>query len=192
MDLNVGYVVGKMAFHLKTDMYTAAKKRGVENVQAIQERVWKRHKYADAVVVCEGVRFDVHRSTLSAASSVFEAAFDSHMKEGQDAVYEIQASTPVVVEGFLQFLHTGSENVAEEGLVDLFDLAVQYDVNPLIAIVASKLCRNITVENVQVRARALKLYREKLWHCGRRSALHCRIAPLSNCSSLKGCLLRRG
>ena len=104
MDVNFGYVVEKMTFHSKTDMDTASKKQGVENVQAIQERVWKRLKYTDAAVVCEGVRFDVHRSTLSAASSVFEAAFDSHMKEGQDAVYEIQASTPVVVEGFLQFL----------------------------------------------------------------------------------------
>jgi len=32
----------------------------------------------------------------------------------------------------------------------------------LIAIAASKLCRNVTVENVQLRARALKLYREKV------------------------------
>merc|ERR1711918_17155 len=52
-------------------------KRGRDAVCDVQERAWKQRKFSDAEIVCAGVRTAVHRSTLCAASPVFDAAFSS-------------------------------------------------------------------------------------------------------------------
>lgn len=138
------------------------RKRCSSNVLAVQDRVWKRRRFTDAVVTCGDKSFEVHRSTLSAASVVFEAAFESPMKEGGAAAYEIKDSTPAAVEGLLSFLYTGFFNVPDAELAGLLHLAVQYEIEDLVAIVARHLLEDLTPENVQDRARALKLHRQKV------------------------------
>lgn len=128
----------------------------------VQERVWKKRRFTDAVVVCEGQRFDVYRATLSAASSVFEAAFESPMKEGETSLYEIRDSTPAAVEALLFFLHTGKMVVPEADLVPLLHLAVQYEVDELPGRAAAALLDNLSASNVQDRASALKLHQSKV------------------------------
>eukprot|EP00746_Dinoflagellata_sp_MGD_P081924 gnl/MRDRNA2_/MRDRNA2_32547_c0_seq1.p1 gnl/MRDRNA2_/MRDRNA2_32547_c0~~gnl/MRDRNA2_/MRDRNA2_32547_c0_seq1.p1 ORF type:complete len:232 (-),score=18.96 gnl/MRDRNA2_/MRDRNA2_32547_c0_seq1:261-956(-) len=128
------------------------------NVVAVQERVWKERKFTDAVVVCDGQRFDVYRATLSAASPVFEVAFSSNMEEGRSAVYNIKESTPAAVESMLRFIYTGSISVmvSEDDVAPLFDLAIQYGLQELANDCASKLIVNVTKQNVHARTQLLK------------------------------------
>jgi len=132
------------------------------NVLNVQERVWKQRKFTDALVICAGERFEAHRSTLSAASPVFEAAFASSMLEGLHAQYEIKDSTPQAVEGMLRFIYTGCTDVSDTELCPLLDLAVQYDLGELANATARRMLVSVAVENVCAYVQTLKRHHEKM------------------------------
>eukprot|EP00929_Paragymnodinium_shiwhaense_P091254 TRINITY_DN51277_c0_g1_i1.p1 TRINITY_DN51277_c0_g1~~TRINITY_DN51277_c0_g1_i1.p1 ORF type:complete len:264 (-),score=43.61 TRINITY_DN51277_c0_g1_i1:125-916(-) len=142
--------------------YTANSLKRPAYVCAIQERAWKQRKFTDAVVVCNGQRFDVHRATLSAASPVFDAAFSCGMTEGAFATYEIQQSTAAAVEAMLFFMYNGSIAVPPEELPQLLELAVQYELHELCEMVGKNMLSDISVDNVQERAKALKRHQTKV------------------------------
>lgn len=131
-------------------------KRGKDFVCGVQEQAWKKRKFSDAEVVCEGVRTPVHRSTLCAASPVFDAAFSSAMREGQTAAYEIKGSSPAAVEALLCYIYIGEFDCPSEELGLLLDLAVQYDIADLCKEVAGQLTADVTVQNVRSRFAVLK------------------------------------
>eukprot|EP00929_Paragymnodinium_shiwhaense_P029365 TRINITY_DN16839_c0_g1_i1.p1 TRINITY_DN16839_c0_g1~~TRINITY_DN16839_c0_g1_i1.p1 ORF type:complete len:273 (+),score=52.30 TRINITY_DN16839_c0_g1_i1:149-967(+) len=139
------------------------RKSNCEYASALQERAWKKRRFTDAVVVCGDARFDVHRSTLSAASPVFEAAFASVMKEGETATYEVTNSDPAAVEAFLYFVYTGNlkTELADESSTQLFHLAVMYEVDEMVSEVASNLLVGLTETNVSARVRALNVHQDK-------------------------------
>ena len=117
---------------------TALRKRSLESVGAVLGNAWKQRKFTDAEVVCCGMRIPVHRSTLSAASPVFEAHFSSPMKDGETAVYEIRDSTPEAVEALLCFVYTG-EQPAAELLSSVSELALQYELEDLAKLTAKRM-----------------------------------------------------
>eukprot|EP00929_Paragymnodinium_shiwhaense_P029366 TRINITY_DN16839_c0_g1_i3.p1 TRINITY_DN16839_c0_g1~~TRINITY_DN16839_c0_g1_i3.p1 ORF type:complete len:315 (+),score=41.28 TRINITY_DN16839_c0_g1_i3:111-947(+) len=147
-----------VVFHMRR-----TRKANGEYTSALQEQAWKKRRFTDAVVTCGDSRFDVHRSTLSAASPVFEAAFASVMKEGETAKYEVTNSDPAAVEAFLYFVYTGNlkTELADESLTQLFHLAVMYEVNEMVSEVASNLLVGLTETNVSARVRALNVHQDK-------------------------------
>eukprot|EP00929_Paragymnodinium_shiwhaense_P093204 TRINITY_DN53347_c0_g1_i1.p1 TRINITY_DN53347_c0_g1~~TRINITY_DN53347_c0_g1_i1.p1 ORF type:complete len:304 (+),score=29.95 TRINITY_DN53347_c0_g1_i1:99-914(+) len=130
---------------------------------SLQERMWKKRKFTDAVVTCGTARFDVHRAALAAASHVFEAAFESSMREGRTAEYEIKDSTPAAVEAFLHFIYTGKivAGLADNDLTSMLDLAIMYEVEEMVSPIARNLVECLTEDNVMARARALNLHKDK-------------------------------
>ena len=137
------------------------RKHNPEFVLAIQERAWKQQKFADAQIVCDGVRIPVHRSTLAAASRVFDVALSSSsMKDGQLAVYEIKDVPFAAVQAMLQHIYTGKVEVAAGILIPLFDLAVQYELCELGSMVADMFVEGLTVDNVRERVVTLKRHQE--------------------------------
>lgn len=114
-----------------------------------QERAWKQRKFSDAEIVCAGVRVAVHRSTLAAASAVFDAAFSSAMAEGRSAIYEIKEVSPAAVEAMLCYIYTGVLESQGTDLAALFDLSVQYELHGLCEEVALELPRGVSVDNVR-------------------------------------------
>jgi hypothetical protein len=136
----------------------AGRKRGPPSETDLLTKVWKQRKFTDAEVLCEGQRIPVHRSTLIAASPVFEAAFTSSMSEGESTVYQINDSTPDAVEAMLCFVYTKAEPPAE--LLDtVFELAVQYELEELARVAAEKMTEAVSVSNVKSFIQKLKLHR---------------------------------
>jgi len=118
------------------------------------ENLWKQRKFTDAEVLCNGTRMPVHRSTLSAASPVFEAAFSSVMQEGKSAVYEITDSAPDIVEAMLNSVYTGDLPLVEL-LPGFFDLAIRYELKGLAEAAAAKMAESVSVSNVKEILRVL-------------------------------------
>merc|ERR1739848_837938 len=112
------------------------------------ENAWKKRKFTDAEVLCNGTRIPVHRMMLAAVSPVFEAAFTSEMQEGASATYEIKDSSPEAVEAMLQLVYTG-ELPAVEQLPQVFELTVKYELDTLANATAKKMAEEVSVSTVK-------------------------------------------
>jgi len=155
-----GYGNLNLAILVKVQGIIHGRKRNQDDVIQIQERVWKEKKFTDAEIVCDGQRMPVHRATLSAASSVFEAAFSSSLSEGRSAVYEIRESCPEAVDAMLRYIYTGEVDAVDTAWVPLLDLAVQYQLDNLVKQASVCLLDGLSADNVKVRAAALKRYQQ--------------------------------
>merc|ERR1711924_589027 len=82
------------------------------------------------------------------------------MKEGQNAVYEIKDSTPEAVEAMFCFLYTG-DLPAVEFLPQVFELALQYELDGLGRATAEKMVEELSVSNVKAVITVLKLHSAK-------------------------------
>lgn len=131
-------------------------------VEPQEERPWKRRKFTDAELVCGDESFEVHRGLLAAKSEVFEAAFESAFQEGVRAKYEIKDASKAAVKGMLYFLYTGNLSVeSDETFPDIFNLAMQYQLDALVQKVVPHLASGINANNIGLRARLLKRHIEK-------------------------------
>lgn len=140
----------------------AKRKRSLDNVRTLTERLWKQRKFTDAVVSCEGETFPVHRSILCAASSTLDAAFSSELEEGKTCVYDIKDSPKGAVEAMLQFIYTGVYECPANELPFLLELAVMYDLQMLCIEVAGELVQDVTTLNVRARADVLERHSANL------------------------------
>jgi len=137
------------------------RKRSLEAVAGVQESVWKHRRFTDATIVCGQVRLEVHRSTLAAASPVFEAAFGSLMKEGTTAVYEINDVSPSAVEAMLRYIYTGTSSAAADDQPQLLELSVQYELESLCQETAEAMQVDVTASNVRERFVVLKRHADR-------------------------------
>ena len=115
-----GWQLGEPAFMgpIPAVRFIQDRKRSRGVVFETQERAWKQRRFPDAEVICNGERTAVHRSTLCAASPVFDA-FSSSMQEGCAATYEIKESTPAAVEAMLCYIYTGEFNCPSHGIPEM-------------------------------------------------------------------------
>lgn len=127
---------------------TILRKRCFEDIADVMENAWKQRKFTDAELVCCGVRIPVHRSTLAAASPVFEAAFSSGMQEGVSAVFEVKHASPEVVEAMLCLIYTG-ELPPVELLPEVHDLSMMYELKGPAKATALKMTEEVSIENVK-------------------------------------------
>ncbi|CAE8625708.1 unnamed protein product [Polarella glacialis] len=136
---------------------SASKKR--KQGSLLQERaqhLWEKREFTDAIVTCEGSSFPVHRAVLASASPVLQRAFAGGMSEAASAEYAIRDSSQVPVEALLRFCYTGSLSCPAEGLPQLLELAVLYEVAALSEAVADALLEGLLPENVRGRGQLLK------------------------------------
>ena len=94
------------------------------------ERLWRERKFTDAVVICEGHRFPVHRAILYTASPVFERMLENGMRESELSDIEIKDASPEAVEAMLQHVYTA---VVPEGAspAKLFALSMRFGLERL-------------------------------------------------------------
>eukprot|EP00927_Polykrikos_kofoidii_P062335 TRINITY_DN57140_c0_g1_i1.p1 TRINITY_DN57140_c0_g1~~TRINITY_DN57140_c0_g1_i1.p1 ORF type:complete len:254 (-),score=46.97 TRINITY_DN57140_c0_g1_i1:86-847(-) len=133
----------------------------------VQERAWKMRKFTDAEILVEGERFPVHRSTLCAASPVFDAGFSCDMEEGRTSVYEIKNASPAAVDAMLRFIYTGCLECSAQELPCLLELAVQYELSELRSILPGHFLNDVTQDNVRERGAVLKRLSDSNLHVRR-------------------------
>ncbi|CAE8605216.1 unnamed protein product [Polarella glacialis] len=136
-----------------------ASKKRKKQASLLEERaqhLWEKREFTDATVTCEGSSFPVHRAVLASASPVLQRAFACGMSEAASAKYAIRDSNPVNAEALLRFCYTGSLSCPAEGLPQLLELAVLYEVAALSGAVADALLDGLVPENVRERGQLLK------------------------------------
>lgn len=128
------------------------------------EHLWKEREFTDAVVICEDVRFEIHRAILAAASPVFQRAWSTGLQEATAKEYTIRDSTPKAVETMLRHCYTGELVIEDDSvLVPLYELATMYEISELGDLAADAMLTEITQENVAERGRVLKQRRGAQW-----------------------------
>ena len=104
------------------------------------EQLWKKRRFTDFAIVCQGQEFPCHRAVLVEASSELDAIVSTNMREGLEQRLEINDFEPQVVEDFVAHMYTGWMSTPpgdathpaslllladRYGLKKLFDLASQ-------------------------------------------------------------------
>jgi len=139
--------------------------------EAIVGNLWKKRRFTDFTIVCQGQEVPCHRAVLAAGSPVFEAALTGSMREASEGRLEIKGAEPGVAEGMLSFLYTGrlQEGGREPAhLASLLELGDRYDVRSLVLACAEPLLDGITPGTVVAVTRALRRIKEnpeaeKMW-----------------------------
>ena len=85
--------------------------------------------FLDAVIICEGQQFRVHRLVLSACSGVFRQLF--RMSKATDPVVILWDVEPVDLNLLINFMYDGHANVAEDRLPTFLALAERLKVRGL-------------------------------------------------------------
>lgn len=104
--------------------------------------LWTSKQSSDVVVIVGSEQIRVHTHVLAKQSPVFAATFENDMQERRTSTVEIVEFSFEAVETFFHFLYTGEIPEATHAM-ELFALAVKYDVPALTLI-----CEDIILENV--------------------------------------------
>ena len=107
-------------------------------------------KFSDVKISCGEEVFHCHRCILSVRSPVFEAMFQSEMRENLSQEVVIKDIRPDVVREMLHFIYNGAtstETVMDEIGKDLLSAADQYQLELLKNKCEEKLCSSLEVSN---------------------------------------------
>mmetsp|Transcript_98120 Transcript_98120/g.218876 ORF Transcript_98120/g.218876 Transcript_98120/m.218876 type:complete len:463 (+) Transcript_98120:85-1473(+) len=124
-----------------------------EKNASILARMWKDRECTDAVLVCEGRSFKVHRSVLSAASPVFAATFGGAMRESVEAKIQISDACASTVDSLLGHIYTGTLRVS--AAIKVLPLAHRYQLTDLVRCCCGKIMYGIDADNVAEIVRVL-------------------------------------
>jgi hypothetical protein len=131
------------------------------NSDTVSASLWKKRRFTDYVIVCEGQELPCHREILASASPVFDRVLSSkEYSEGNSNQYEIKNSKPIVVTSMVEFMYTGSFSDSPD-LVELLCLADQYAVEGLVRYCSLLLIDSIGPDNVVAITRALKGFKNE-------------------------------
>ena len=118
---------------------------------------WKRRRFTDYTIVCEGVEFPCHREVLASCSPVFARALETNQyKEGCSKRYELEGTEVAIVKSMVEFLYTGSLAESCDDLVELLCLADKYQVEDLMQKCVRLLIGQFGPQNVVAITRAVK------------------------------------
>lgn len=129
------------------------------------QRGWKSSDFFDVTLKSsEGEAFRAHRQLLAMRSPVFKAMFYGSMSEAQSGLACISASS-AGLRHLLHFMYTDEldANGVEPNDAELFELAAQYEVPGLVALVREQLFRTLSVDNAVTHfSLAVQFSQEKL------------------------------
>lgn len=132
------------------------------HLDSICSRMWKRRRFTDYTVICAGEKIPCHRAVLAEASSVFDRALDSNMREAADGSFEIKDAAPHSVQSMLAFMYTGKlEDEPIERIADLMVLADRYGIEALVLACTTPLLASLNPDNAITVTRALKGFKHK-------------------------------
>jgi len=138
--------------------YQVTQSIAADQVAETTIRLWEKRLFSDAeIVAANGARFAVHRSVLSATSTVFEDAWRS-LPMGDDPVLTVDA-TEETVEALLRFVYTGNDRVVlNPG--EMLKTAHLYGLPTLAQTSALRLAGQVDKELIVDVIRALRPYKD--------------------------------
>ena len=95
----------------------------VKEVFRPQEATEYSHSFDVTLVVEDGKEFQAHGYVLSDASPFFEKLFNSDMKEANEGIIRLEMLTESAMADILEFIYTGSVQIAPENAKDLIAMA---------------------------------------------------------------------
>lgn len=108
--------------------------------------LWRSGLLVDFVIKVDLKEFRVHKNILALNSSVFSAMFDNAMSESQTNQMTMTDFDADSVHDFLNYLYTGQIS-DEDNAVELFSLAMKYDVEDLKVICEEIILYNLNESN---------------------------------------------
>mmetsp|Transcript_166062 Transcript_166062/g.533029 ORF Transcript_166062/g.533029 Transcript_166062/m.533029 type:complete len:337 (+) Transcript_166062:121-1131(+) len=152
-----------------TSVKLSMNRKRVRSQESLGSRLWKSRRFTDAKLKCIDREVLVHREILVAASPVFDRMWSGSYREAGESTVEITDVPTSTVEAMVQYMYT-DEVPAEGDPVQLYGVAKKYELDNLAEEVGARLVENIDAENVQDRARILRLHAtagdaqaKKLW-----------------------------
>lgn len=91
--------------------------------------LWKRRRFTDYTITCNGETIPCHRAVLAEASSVFDRLLDSETRGAACGCLEVKEAAPHSVRSMLAFMYTGKlEEEPIERIAVLMTLADRFGV----------------------------------------------------------------
>jgi BTB/POZ domain len=122
--------------------------------------LWNTGNFSDFTIETEKKEYFVHRTVLSIQSQVFAATFKTDMKENKTGRMKITDFSSEAVKEFLSFFYCGS--IPQKNAMEVFALAVKYDVPELKIISEKYVILNINDENAMEVLKLGILYESEL------------------------------
>lgn len=119
------------------------------------EKLLKNEKFTDAVIMCGGQEFRVHRAVVASLSEVFDRMFSSGMQEGVSAMVDIEGASPEVVEAFIECMYVGK--LPQKSLLPgLWHLANKYMIQDIAAAAMHAMINQMDASTASDCARVLR------------------------------------
>ncbi|XP_054720255.1 speckle-type POZ protein-like [Uloborus diversus] len=100
----------------------------IENLQ----NAFENPRFSDVTLKVGDVQFPAHKIILANRSKVFDAMFDSEMKESQENVVNLVEMKPSVAKAMLSYIYSGSiQELSVDRATDLYVAADRYDMPEL-------------------------------------------------------------
>jgi len=123
--------------------------------------MWESRRFTDAIITCQGQRFEVHRVVLGSRSPVLAAMFGQEgMREGSERHIEVRDSEPEMVEAMLRYMYIGEVRESMD-CTQLLRLADEYEVQGLLEVCAEAILEDLSAETVANSAFALRMHRHR-------------------------------
>ena len=105
---------------------------GYQNQLNKRLQFFEEGRHSDVILTCEGRNINSHWFVLAENSRVFETMFENEgFKESRTKHVTIHNSDYVTLQSVIRFLYTGSIELTPSNVLNVFNLANQYDVTPL-------------------------------------------------------------
>lgn len=126
--------------------------------KASLSRMWEEPAFTDAVVICQGTEFPVHRAVLTLASPVFAATFQGGMQEAHEARLQIVDASVDAAKALLRYIYTDELEPSLAMLV--MPLAHRYQLDTLIIRCGEEMLKLVAPDNVAQMIRILRPLQE--------------------------------
>jgi len=103
--------------------------------------------FADVALSTETKTFMAHKAVLGARSTVFQAMFNTPMKESTQNSVDIPDFDEDVVKAMLEYIYTGETSDLNEKAGELMQIAEKYDLNGLKEDCELAIAHSLTVDN---------------------------------------------
>jgi hypothetical protein len=130
--------------------------------EEMTSNLFKRRRFTDFVITCEGQEFPCHRAILAEASSFFEAAVSGSTAEAKSGRLEIHGAEAEDVSTMLSFMYTGSLSREDKpkdasNHLKIASLGNRYGFDKMVAACTPVLLQKLSVDTVSPIARVLKV-----------------------------------
>lgn len=109
----------------------------------------KDRSFQDGYIVADGEEIPVHRAVIAAASPVMKQMLQSNFREGEQARITMSDTTAATAHAFVDFAY-GESLPANADVLQLFELALFYDVGTL-----GQICLNMLTKSTDTKALAV-------------------------------------